>query len=139
MLVLDEAWSVFGVNDDYLTAIVKTSRKYNLSFCIITQDAGDLLRLNEGRPRGEPILNNTYFKFLLRADSASIQDVVKYLNEGNEIVVMKRKIPIARLTPVQKNSAEIILLEIGRVLAEVGVSKKEALKALDRARREIYG
>jgi antitoxin (DNA-binding transcriptional repressor) of toxin-antitoxin stability system len=67
------------------------------------------------------------------------QDVVKYLNEGNEIVVMKRKIPIARLTPVQKNSMEIILLEIGRILAEAGVSKKEALKALDRARREIYG
>jgi antitoxin (DNA-binding transcriptional repressor) of toxin-antitoxin stability system len=67
------------------------------------------------------------------------QDVVKYLNEGNEIVIMKRKKPIARLTPVQKNSAEIILLEIGRVLAETGISKKEALKALDRARREIYG
>ncbi len=67
------------------------------------------------------------------------QDVVKYLNGGNEIVVMKRKKPIARLTPVQNNSAEIILLEIGRVLAEAGISKKEALKALDRARREIYG
>jgi antitoxin (DNA-binding transcriptional repressor) of toxin-antitoxin stability system len=67
------------------------------------------------------------------------QDVVKYLNEGNEIVVMKRKKPIARLTPVQENSTEIILLEIGRILAEAGVSKKEALKALDRARREIYG
>jgi antitoxin (DNA-binding transcriptional repressor) of toxin-antitoxin stability system len=67
------------------------------------------------------------------------QDVVKYLNEGNEIVVTKRKKPIARLTPVQKNSAEIILLEIGRVLSEAGISKKEALKALDRARREIYG
>jgi antitoxin (DNA-binding transcriptional repressor) of toxin-antitoxin stability system len=67
------------------------------------------------------------------------QDVVKYLNGGNEIVVMKRKKPIARLTPVQKDSAEIILLEIGRILAEAGVSKKEALKALDRARREVYG
>ena len=67
------------------------------------------------------------------------QDVVKYLNGGNEIVVMKRKKPIARLTPVQNNSVEIILLEIGRVLAEAGISKKEALKALDRARREIYG
>jgi len=67
------------------------------------------------------------------------QDVVKYLNEGNEIVVMKRKKPIARLTPVKENSAEIILLEIGRVLSEAGISKKEALKALDRARREIYG
>jgi len=67
------------------------------------------------------------------------QDVVKYLNGGNEIVVMKRKKPIARLTPVQEDSAEMILLEIGRVLAEAGISKKEALKALDRARREIYG
>ena len=67
------------------------------------------------------------------------QDVVKYLNEGNEIVVMKRKKPIARLTPVQEKSEEIILLEIGRVLSEAGVSKREALKALDRARREIYG
>ena len=67
------------------------------------------------------------------------QDVVKYLNEGNEIVVMKRKKPIARLTPVQKNSPEIILLEIGRILSEAGISKKEALKALERARRVIYG
>jgi antitoxin (DNA-binding transcriptional repressor) of toxin-antitoxin stability system len=67
------------------------------------------------------------------------QDVVKYLNGGNEIVVMKRKKPIARLTPVEKDSAEIILLEIGRVLNEAGVSKKEALKALDQARKKIYG
>jgi antitoxin (DNA-binding transcriptional repressor) of toxin-antitoxin stability system len=67
------------------------------------------------------------------------QDVIKYLNEGNKIVVMKRKKPIAILTPVQENTPESILLEIGRVLNEAGVSKKEALKALDRARREIYG
>ena len=67
------------------------------------------------------------------------QDVVRYLNEENEIVVMKRKKPIARLTPVQNRSEEVVLLEIGRVLSEAGISKKEALRALDRARREIYG
>lgn len=67
------------------------------------------------------------------------QGVVKYLNGGKEIVVMKRKKPIARLTPVKENSAEILLLEIGRVLNEAGISKEEALRALDRARREIYG
>ncbi len=67
------------------------------------------------------------------------QDAVKYLNEGNEIVVMKRKRPIARLTPVQENTPEALLLEIGRVLNDAGVTKKEALRALDRARREIYG
>ena len=67
------------------------------------------------------------------------EDAVKYLNEGNEIVVMKRKKPIARILPVRENSPEIFLLEIGRILSEAEVSKEEALKALDRARREIYG
>jgi antitoxin (DNA-binding transcriptional repressor) of toxin-antitoxin stability system len=67
------------------------------------------------------------------------QDAVKYLNEGNEIVVMKRKKPIARLTPIQENTPEALLLDIGRVLNEAGVTKEEALRALERARWEIYG
>ena len=67
------------------------------------------------------------------------QDAVKYLNEGNEIVVMKRKKPIARLIPIEENTPEALLLDIGRVLNEAGVTKEEALRALERARREIYG
>ncbi len=67
------------------------------------------------------------------------QDAVKYLNEGDEIVVMKRKKPIARLVPVREKTAEMIILEIGRVLNDAGVSREEALKALDLARKEIYG
>jgi len=67
------------------------------------------------------------------------QDVVKYLNEGDEIVVMKRKKPIARLVPVREQTAEMIILEIGRVLNDAGISREEALKALDLARKEIYG
>jgi antitoxin (DNA-binding transcriptional repressor) of toxin-antitoxin stability system len=67
------------------------------------------------------------------------QDAVRYLNEGNEIVVMKRKKPIARLTPIGENTPEALLLDIGRVLNEAGVTKEEALRALERARRKIYG
>ena len=67
------------------------------------------------------------------------QDAVRYLNEGNEIVVMKRKKTIARLTPIEENTPEALLLDIGRVLNEAGVTKEEALRALERARREIYG
>jgi antitoxin (DNA-binding transcriptional repressor) of toxin-antitoxin stability system len=67
------------------------------------------------------------------------QDAVRYLNEGNEIVVMKRKKPIARITPIEENTPEALLLDIGRVLNEAGVTKEEALRALERARREIYG
>ena len=67
------------------------------------------------------------------------QDAVKYLNEGDEIVVMKRKKPIARIVPVREKTAEMTLLEIGRVLNEAGISREEALKALDQARKEVYG
>lgn len=64
---------------------------------------------------------------------------MKYLNEGSEIIIMKRQKPIARLTPVKGNSPEVILLEIGRIFQQAGISKKEALKALDMARKKIYG
>jgi antitoxin (DNA-binding transcriptional repressor) of toxin-antitoxin stability system len=67
------------------------------------------------------------------------QDAVKYLNEGNEIVIMKRKKPIARLVPVREKTLEMIFLEIGRVLNDAGVTEEEALKALKLARKEIYG
>jgi antitoxin (DNA-binding transcriptional repressor) of toxin-antitoxin stability system len=67
------------------------------------------------------------------------QDAVKYLNEGTEIVVMKRKKPIARLVPVQEKSPEMVLLEIGRVLSEAGISQKDALKALELAKRDVHG
>jgi antitoxin (DNA-binding transcriptional repressor) of toxin-antitoxin stability system len=67
------------------------------------------------------------------------RDVVEYLNRGQEIVVTKRKKPIAKLTPVRGDSAEMLLLEIGRVLDEAGISKEEALKTPERARREIHG
>jgi antitoxin (DNA-binding transcriptional repressor) of toxin-antitoxin stability system len=67
------------------------------------------------------------------------QDVGKYLHGESEVVVMKRKRPIARLTPIREGSPELIFLEIGRILNETGISKDEALEALDRARREIYG
>ena len=67
------------------------------------------------------------------------QDAIKYLNEGNEIVVTKRKKPIARLVPVREKTSEMIFLKIGRVLNDVGVTEEEALKALDLARKEIYG
>ncbi len=67
------------------------------------------------------------------------QDAVRYLNEGKEIVVMKRKKPIARLTPIRENTPEALLLDIGRVLSEAGLTRKEALRALEGARREIYG
>jgi antitoxin (DNA-binding transcriptional repressor) of toxin-antitoxin stability system len=67
------------------------------------------------------------------------ESFISYLNSGEEIVITKHKKPIARISPIKKNSPEVALLEIGRILAEAGVTEKDAIKTLKQVRRELYG
>ena len=46
------------------------------------------------------------------------------------MVVTRRGKPIARIITVRKGSPEDLLLEIGMILTESGVSKEEALQAM---------
>jgi transcriptional regulator with XRE-family HTH domain len=47
--------------------------------------------------------------------------------------------PIARVVPVEKGSPEDLLLEIGMVLKDAGVTRKQALTALKAAGKIVYG
>ena len=67
------------------------------------------------------------------------ESFISYLNSGEEIVITKRKKPIARISPIKRNSPESALLEMGRVLSEAGVAEKDALKVLKQVRKELYG
>lgn len=67
------------------------------------------------------------------------ESFISYLNSGEEIVITKRKKPIARICPIKMNSPEAALLEIGRILTEAGVTEKDALKVLKQVRKELYG
>jgi prevent-host-death family protein len=62
-----------------------------------------------------------------------------YLGKKEEVVVTRRGKPIARIVPVAKGSPEDLLLEIGMILKEAGISKEEALKALRDAGKTVYG
>ncbi len=62
-----------------------------------------------------------------------------YLGRKSEIVVTRRGKPIARIVPVKEGSAEDLLLEIGLVLKEAGVTREEALQALKAAGKAVYG
>jgi len=62
-----------------------------------------------------------------------------YLGKKKEVVVTRRGKPIARIIPVEKGSPEDLLLEIGMILKEAGVSKEEALQALKMAGKTVYG
>lgn len=62
-----------------------------------------------------------------------------YLGRKKEVVVTRRGKPIARIVPVEEGSPEDLLLEIGMVLKEAGVSREEALHALKAAGKAVYG
>ena len=62
-----------------------------------------------------------------------------YLGKKGEIVVTRRGKPIARIVPVEKDSPEDLLLEIGMILKESGVTREDALSALKAAGKAVYG
>lgn len=62
-----------------------------------------------------------------------------FLGKQEEVVVTRHGKPVARVVPVRKGSPEDLLLEIGIVLSEAGVSKKEALRALQAAQKAVHG
>jgi prevent-host-death family protein len=62
-----------------------------------------------------------------------------YLGKGEEMVVTRHGKPIARVVPVGKGSPEDLLLGIGMVLKDAGVTREQALTALKAAGKLVYG
>jgi prevent-host-death family protein len=73
---------------------------------------------------------------------SSIRDfkakATQYLNNDEEVVVTRHGKPIAVLTHVKSDSVGSLLLQLRTVLKSAGITKKEALAALEEARKEIY-
>ncbi len=67
------------------------------------------------------------------------ENLTGLLGERREVVVTRRGKPIARIVPVRKGSPEDLLLEIGMILKDAGISKVEGLKALEEAGKTVYG
>jgi len=88
VFVIDEAWLLLQYPQaaERIFEIVKTSRKYNMSFIIITQEVNDLL----GSPAGNSVLANTAWKLLLRQDPSVIDTVTRTfkLNYGETMLLM---------------------------------------------------
>jgi hypothetical protein len=106
MIILDEAWSVFENNEDYIGPIVRTSRKLNLSVVMISQNAEDLLSKDfRGKERGYEILQNTSTKFILNQQAANLKMCAEKfaLTDGQKEFVQKAgRGDILMLTPNAK-------------------------------------
>jgi len=82
ILVIDEAWWMMQSEDgaSFLYGMVKRARKYWLGVTTITQDVSDFMRSDYG----QPIINNSALKVLMKQSSAVIEVVKKIFNLTDE-------------------------------------------------------
>lgn len=62
----------------------------------------------------------------------------RYLKVRDDIYITRRGEPIAVLSPLKGKTPEKAMAEMGRLLKEAGISKKEMLALLEEARDKVY-
>ncbi len=82
ILVVDEAWWLMQTEDgaSFLYGLVKRARKYWLGVTTITQDVSDFMRSDYG----QPIINNSSLKLLMKQSPAVIDSIQKVFNLTEE-------------------------------------------------------
>jgi type IV secretory pathway VirB4 component len=82
ILVVDEAWWIMRTEDgaSFLYGICKRARKYWLGVTTITQDVGDFMKSEYGKP----IITNSSLQLLMKQSPATIDLVKKTFNLTNE-------------------------------------------------------
>jgi len=82
ILVVDEAWWLMQTEDgaSFLYGLAKRARKYWLGITTITQDVSDFMRSDYG----QPIINNSSLKLLMKQSPAVIDSIQKTFNLTEE-------------------------------------------------------
>ena len=82
ILVIDEAWWLMQSEDgaSFLYGIAKRARKYWLGLSTISQDIGDFMKSEYGKP----IITNSSLQLLMKQSSATIDTVQKTFNLTDE-------------------------------------------------------
>lgn len=78
IFVIDEAWWMMQSEDgaSFLYGVVKRARKYFLGVTTITQDVGDFMKSEYGKP----IVNNSSIQILMKQSPSAIEVVQKTFN-----------------------------------------------------------
>lgn len=63
----------------------------------------------------------------------------QFLKANEELVITRYGKPIARLIPETEESISDLIAQMGQIFREAGITKKQALQALEDVRREMHG
>ncbi len=135
ILVVDEAWWIMQSEDgaSFLYGIAKRSRKYYLGVTTVTQDVGDFMRSDYGKP----IITNSSLQLLLKQSPATI-DVVQNafnLTEAEKQLLLETEVGEGIFFAGQKHVAIKVVASLGEHEI-VTTSPKELLERKAAERRQ---
>ncbi len=135
ILIVDEAWWLMQTEDgaSFLYGIAKRGRKYWLGVTTITQDVGDFMKSEYGKP----IITNSSLQFLMKQSPATIDVVKKVFNltEGEKNMLLESAVGEGLFFAGQKHVA----LRVVASYAEdqiITTAPEEVLK-IKKAKKEL--
>jgi type IV secretory pathway VirB4 component len=135
ILIVDEAWWLMQTEDgaSFLFGIAKRGRKYWLGLTTITQDVGDFMKSEYGKP----IITNSSLQFLMKQSPATIDVVKKAFNltDGEKNMLLESAVGEGLFFAGQKHVA----LKVVASYAEdqiITTAPEEVLK-IKKAKKEL--
>ncbi|MGC9089972.1 MAG: ATP-binding protein [Caldisericia bacterium] len=130
IVLIDEAWNIlssFGA--DYIRVIAKTSRKFNTSLILSTQQLSDFTR-EENREQGKALLENIAFAYLYRINvDEKISDEIRsqFNLTDDDVLFLKNNAGVnkAGKNELERASSGILIMERDKYRIKFVLTKKE--------------
>ena len=135
ILIVDEAWWLMQTNDgaSFLYGIAKRGRKYWLGVTTITQDVGDFMKSEYGKP----IITNSSLQLLMKQSPATIDVVKKAFNltEGEKNILLETAVGEGLFFAGQKHVAIRIVASYAE--DQIITTAPEEVLKIKRAKKEL--
>ncbi len=137
MLIIDEAWWLIKNVDgaSFLFGTVKRARKYWLGVTTVTQDVNDFMKSEYG----QPIINNSELKLLMKQSTATIDTVKSAFNLTEEEKLLLLESPVGEGIFIA--GPKRVLIEVVASYAEnqLITTAPEEVARIKEAKREFEG
>ncbi len=135
ILLVDEAWWIMSSEDgaSFLYGICKRARKYWLGVSTITQDVGDFMKSEYGKP----IITNSSLQLLMKQSPATIDFVQKIFNLTEEEKYLLLECDIGEGIFIAGNKRVALKVAASYAEDQIITSSPEEVKKIKEAKKKL--
>ncbi|MDI6602999.1 MAG: ATP-binding protein [Patescibacteria group bacterium] len=137
ILVVDEAWWIMKTEDgaSFLFGLCKRARKYWLGVTTITQDVGDFMKSDYGKP----IITNSSLQLLLKQSPATIDVVQKTFNLTDEEKYLLLEAEVGEGIFIAGQKRVSIKVVASYIEDQIVTTSPEEILKIKKAKQELAG